>query len=79
MCQQIGHRHSVLCAVPPYVLSEAARNGGAEDREAALKTLSIDNTQRTPGNSPCCSGQPSTRGRGVRAGNRAGGQAAYDP
>jgi len=29
------------------VLSEAARNGGAEDREAALKTLSIDNTQRT--------------------------------
>jgi hypothetical protein len=45
--QQIGHRHSILCVVPPYVLSEAARNGGPEDRESALKTLSIDNTQRT--------------------------------
>jgi Zn-dependent metalloprotease len=45
--QQIGHRHSILCAVPPYVLNEAARNGGPEDRDSALKTLSIDNTQRT--------------------------------
>jgi Zn-dependent metalloprotease len=45
--QQIGHRHSILCVVPPYVLSEAARNGGPEDRDSALKTLSIDNTQRT--------------------------------
>ena len=47
MCQQTGHRHSILCAVPPYVLREAARNGGAEDRESALNTLSIDHTQRT--------------------------------
>jgi Zn-dependent metalloprotease len=46
VCQQIGHRHSIFCAVPPYVLREVVRNGGAEDREAALKTLSIDNTQR---------------------------------
>ena len=46
MCQQIAHRHSILCAKPPYVLREAARNGGPEDREAALRTLSIDNTQR---------------------------------
>ena len=46
LCQQIGHRHSILCAIPPYVLREAARNGGPEDREAAITTLSIDNTQR---------------------------------
>jgi Zn-dependent metalloprotease len=46
VCQHIGHRHSIFCAVPPYVLREVVRNGGAEDREAALKTLSIDNTQR---------------------------------
>ncbi len=46
MCQQIGHIHSILCAVPPHVLREVVRNGGAEDREAALTTLSIDNSQR---------------------------------
>ena len=46
MCQQTGHRHSIFCAIPPHVLREVVRNGGAEDREAALQTLLIDNTQR---------------------------------
>ena len=47
MCQQIGQRHSIFCALPPYVLRAIAQNGTEEQREAALKTLSIDNTQRT--------------------------------
>jgi Zn-dependent metalloprotease len=46
VCQQIGHRHSIFCALPPHLLLEVVRNGEAEDREAALRTLSIDNTQR---------------------------------
>ena len=46
MCQQMSHRHSIFCALPPYVLRAIAQNGTAEQREAALKTLSIDNTQR---------------------------------
>ena len=47
MCKRVGHRHSIFCVVPPHVLREAARNGEREARESALKTLSIDNTQRT--------------------------------
>jgi Zn-dependent metalloprotease len=47
LCQQVGHRHSIFCVVPPHVLREVARNGEREARESALKTLSIDNTQRT--------------------------------
>ena len=46
MCQQIGHRHSIFCAIPPHVLREVVQNGEAEDREAAIRTLLIDNTQR---------------------------------
>lgn len=46
MYKQIGHRHSIFCAVPPYVLREVIRNGTEEQREAALKTLSVDQTQR---------------------------------
>src|SRR4028119_794012 len=47
VCKRVGHRHSIFCVVPPHVLREAARNGEREARESALKTLSIDNTQRT--------------------------------
>ena len=46
MSKQIGHRHSIFCAVPPYVLNQVIRNGTEEQREAALKTLSVDHTQR---------------------------------
>ncbi|CAA9487329.1 MAG: putative metalloprotease [uncultured Rubrobacteraceae bacterium] len=46
MCEQVGHRHSIFCVVPPHVLREIVRNGGPDARESALKTLSIDNTQR---------------------------------
>ena len=31
MCQHIGHRHSIFCAIPPHVLREVVRNGGAEE------------------------------------------------
>ena len=47
MCQQTGQRHSIFCALPPYVFREIARNGTEQQREAALKTLSIDTTHRT--------------------------------
>jgi Zn-dependent metalloprotease len=49
VCQRIGHRHSIFCVVPPHVLKAVVQNREAtpEDREAALNTLSIDNTQRT--------------------------------
>lgn len=47
VCQQIGHRHSIFCIVPPHILREVALNGESEDRESALKTLSIDHTQRS--------------------------------
>jgi Zn-dependent metalloprotease len=47
VCQKIGQRHSIFCALPPYVLRAIAQNGTEEQREAALKTLSIDTTHRT--------------------------------
>jgi Zn-dependent metalloprotease len=48
VCQRIGHRHSIFCVVPPHVLQAVVQNAeAAEDREAALNTLSIDGTQRT--------------------------------
>ena len=47
MCQQIiGHRYSLFCVVPPYVLDKVLRNGTEAQREAALKTLSLDQSQR---------------------------------
>ncbi len=34
------HRHSpILCVIPPYILHEIARNGSAEQREMAIRTL----------------------------------------
>ena len=38
------HRH---CAVPPRLLERIIRNGTSEQREWALRTLSLDTTQRT--------------------------------
>jgi Zn-dependent metalloprotease len=35
------------CAVPPHVLERIARNGTDEQRDWALRTLSLDTTQRT--------------------------------
>jgi Zn-dependent metalloprotease len=47
VCQEIGHRHSIFCVVPPHVLQNIVRNAeDADARKAALDTLSIDNTQR---------------------------------
>jgi Zn-dependent metalloprotease len=48
VCQQSGHRHSIFCVVPPHVLRAVVQNAEApEDREAAINTLLIDDTQRT--------------------------------
>jgi Zn-dependent metalloprotease len=42
----MGKRCSIACIIPPVLLEEMVRNGGDEDREAALRTLSIDATLR---------------------------------
>jgi Zn-dependent metalloprotease len=47
MRQQLGHRHSIFCIVPPGVLRDIARNGREEERQAALDTLAADSTFRT--------------------------------
>ncbi|MCC2664534.1 MAG: peptidase thermolysin [Geminicoccaceae bacterium] len=46
MCLTMPHRHSIFCLVPPHVLDSIARNGSSNQRNAALKTLSTDNTFR---------------------------------
>ena len=46
MCKQIDQRHSIFCVLPPNVLRAIAQNGTDEQRQAALKTLSVDNTHR---------------------------------
>ena len=45
--QQMGHRHSIFCILPPYVLRRIARTGTEEQRQAALETLAVDTTFRT--------------------------------
>jgi len=42
-----SHRHSIFCILPPHVLRNIARYGSAEQREAALNTLALDQTLRT--------------------------------
>jgi Zn-dependent metalloprotease len=41
-----AHRHSIFCVVPPYVLDSIANNGTPQQRAAAQRTKSIDNTFR---------------------------------
>lgn len=45
-CCQAHHRHSIFCVIPPYVLDEIAKNGTPQQRAAALRTRSVDNTFR---------------------------------
>jgi Zn-dependent metalloprotease len=47
MHQQSGHRHSIFCILPPYVLRDIALTGTEEQRQAALDTLAADTTFRT--------------------------------
>ncbi|MDX6718248.1 MAG: hypothetical protein QOJ63_502 [Solirubrobacteraceae bacterium] len=42
----MGKRCSIACIIPPVLLEEMVRSGGDEDREAALRTLSLDSTLR---------------------------------
>ncbi len=46
MCQA-EHRHSIFCILPPDVLSNIARNGTPEQREAAIDALNLDATLRS--------------------------------
>jgi Zn-dependent metalloprotease len=46
MCRT-AHRHSIFCILPPDILANIARNGSAEQREAAIQALSLDTTIRT--------------------------------
>jgi Zn-dependent metalloprotease len=45
-CQKYGHRHSIYCVIPPYVLDKIINGGSDEQRLAALKTKSLDSTFR---------------------------------
>src|SRR5215207_11469041 len=47
MRQQVGHRHSIFCVLPPQMLRAMARNGTEQQREAALQTLAGDSSFRT--------------------------------
>jgi Zn-dependent metalloprotease len=46
MCQKYQQRHPIFCIVPPYILDAIAQKGTPEQRAAALRTKSIDNTFR---------------------------------
>ena len=41
------HHRSIACIIPPVLLEELARRGGDQERDSALRTLSIDATLRT--------------------------------
>jgi Zn-dependent metalloprotease len=43
----VHHRCSIACIVPPVLLEELARRGTDEERDAVLRTLSVDTTLRT--------------------------------
>jgi Zn-dependent metalloprotease len=45
-CQKYGHRHSIYCLIPPYVLDKIINGGDEEQRASALKTKSLDSTFR---------------------------------
>ena len=45
-CQKYGHRHSIYCVIPPYVLDKIINGGTDAQRQAALKTKSLDSTFR---------------------------------
>ena len=46
MCDS-AHQHSIFCILPPEILANIAKNGTAEQRDAALQALSLDATFRT--------------------------------
>ena len=42
----MGKRCSIACIIPPVLLEELARKGTDDERDAALRTLSLDATLR---------------------------------
>jgi len=40
-------RHSIFCILPPHILVQIAKNGTAEQRNAALEALSLDHSLRS--------------------------------
>jgi Zn-dependent metalloprotease len=46
-CACLGHRHSIFCILPPYILREIANRGDADQRKFALDTLALDSTARS--------------------------------
>ena len=47
MCRKRDSRpHPIYCIIPPYVLDSISRNGTADQRNAAVRTRSVDNTFR---------------------------------
>ncbi len=42
-----GHRHSLQCLVPPYMLRNIVEKGTPQERTLALETMSVDSTVRS--------------------------------
>ncbi|SEK23780.1 Thermolysin metallopeptidase, catalytic domain [Roseateles sp. YR242] len=42
-----GHRHSIFCVLPPYLLDAILRHGTQQQRDAAVRTKSVDHTFRS--------------------------------
>ena len=45
MCTHL-HRHTICCLLPPHILHAISRNGTAQQKKAALRTLDIDTKAR---------------------------------
>jgi len=52
------HRHSVCCLLPPHILHAVSRNGTAQQRKDALRTLDIDAKARTKRTAQAQSAKP---------------------
>src|SRR6266566_1018856 len=46
MCRTSRH-HPIFCILPPHILSEIAKRGTSEQREAAIGALNVDHSVRT--------------------------------
>ncbi len=44
---RISGHHPIFCILPPHILSEIAKRGTSEQREAAIGALNIDHSLRT--------------------------------
>ncbi|WP_338761565.1 M4 family metallopeptidase [Massilia sp. METH4] len=70
MCTKKPHRHSIHCILPPYILSQIAKNGNDPQRRFAVDTLSVDVSFRQFRATAVASGAPKAM-RGAMPGTAA--------